>query len=53
MTSNNNLEAQHLSTAPFDLEFFGSVLKQVFSKREMLERVLRGERVESATDVNV
>jgi hypothetical protein len=41
-------EAQ-LPIAPFDFEFFISVLKHVFSKRETLERVLRGESLDYAT----
>jgi len=38
-----------LPSAPFDMEFFVSVLQEVFSRREVLERVLRGESVASAT----
>ena len=38
-----------LPKSPFDMEFFACVLKDVFSKREVLERVLRGETVASAT----
>jgi hypothetical protein len=38
-----------LPLAPFDLEFFASVLEQVFSKHEIIERVLRGESVPSAS----
>lgn len=42
-----------LPAAPFDMEFFASVLKDVFSEREVLERVLRGESIASATGWDV
>ena len=42
-----------LPTAPFDMAFFASILKDIFSNREALERVLRGESVESATSWDV
>lgn len=42
------LEAR-LPAAPFDMEFFAYVLRDLFSDREVLERVLAGESIASAT----
>jgi hypothetical protein len=52
MRSTDSTDAEResrLPVAPFDMEFFMSVLKDVFSRRDVLERVLGGESVASAT----
>lgn len=41
-----------LPVAGFDMEFFASVLKAVFAKREVIERILSGDTIESATRWN-
>lgn len=42
-----------LPAAPFDMGFFASVLKEVFSRPEVVERILRGESIEQATGWDV
>lgn len=42
-----------LPAAPFDMEFFASVLTKVFSRRQIIERLMQGESIEQASDWDV
>lgn len=42
-----------LPSEPFDMEFFASVLRDAFSNRSILERILAGETLEAATSWDI
>ena len=44
---------KQLPAAPFDMEFFASIMKDLFSNRELIDRLLRGESIEAATGWDV
>jgi hypothetical protein len=51
-TTEDEWKAQ-LPTADLDMAFLASVLEEVFSKRDVVDRILRGESIASATDWDV
>ncbi|WP_394834480.1 hypothetical protein LVJ94_49100 [Pendulispora rubella] len=50
--SDDEWEAQ-LPAAPFDMEFFASVVSKVFSRRSVIDGIMRGESIARATGWDV
>jgi hypothetical protein len=44
---------KRLPLSPFDMTFFASVVKELFSKERIIERIRRGESLSGASDWDV